>query len=396
VDRTLRRLVFWLHLLVGLSAGAVILVMAVTGTLLTFEPQLVEVAERRLWSGPPPAAGASRQPLAAVIAAAEARQAGERATTVSLRNDPAASIRVGFGRDGAWFVNAYTAAIVGPGSTTHDVMHLIEDWHRWLGSRELGRPVTGACNLAFLGLALSGLYLWWPRSWSRAAVRAVAVPDVRLRGRARDFNWHNAVGLWCAPVLIVLTLTAVVMSYRWANDLLYRLTGNDPPVVGVGPGPAGSPRPGGRPGAGALPGVDLDALLGRAAGQTPDWVGLTLRLPERAAGSTTAFIQGPATWHPSPRSVLTLESTTARVVRWEPFGEANAGRTLRVLARVLHTGEIGGVAGQLVAGLASAGGAVLVWTGTALAWRRYRAWTARGRRRVSDTRSSDPEIVSTS
>ena len=49
-----RRLVFWLHLLTGLTAGAVILVMSATGVLLTFEPQIVDFAERDLRTVPPP------------------------------------------------------------------------------------------------------------------------------------------------------------------------------------------------------------------------------------------------------------------------------------------------------------------------------------------------------
>lgn len=402
----LRRVLFWLHLLTGLTAGAVILAMAVTGALLAFEPQLVERAERDLWAAPPPAPGAPRLPLAGLVTTAQDRRGGERATTVTVRAEPSSSVRVGFGRDGVLFVHPYTGAVIGPGSKTHDVLHVVEDWHRWLGSRDLGRPVTGVCNLAFLGLAISGLVLWWPRGWSGSTVRAVTVLDVRLRGRARDFNWHNSVGLWCAPLLIVLTLTGAVMSYQWANDLLYRLTGNEPPPP-AGGGPAARGAAGARPADGVRPDgerrrganergadaprADLDALHTRAAGQTAGWVSITLRLPQRPGAPVTAFIQEPPTWHPSPRSVLTLDGRTAEVVKWEPFREANRGRQLRALVRVLHTGEVGGVPGQLVAGLASAGGALLVYTGISLAWRRYRAWSAR-RRRVAP----DAEAVSTS
>ena len=400
---TLRTAVFWLHLATGLTAGAVILGMSVTGALLTFEPQLVERAERDLWRAAPPTVDAPRLPLAAVVAGAQAGAGSERPTTVSLRPDPHSSVRVGFGRDGALFINPYTGAVVGPGSRTHDVLHVIEDWHHWLGSRDLGRPITGACNLSFLGLALSGFYLWWPRAWVRSAVRGLTVLDVRLRGRARDFNWHNAVGFWCAPILVALTLTGAVMSYQWASDLLYRMTGNElPPVAGVAGAraarpAAGAPRPEGerRAGGESQP-LDLDALYTRAAVQSPGWVTLTLRLPQRPGGPVTAFIQAPPSWHPSPRSVLTLDAATAEVVRWEPFAAANMGRKLRVLARVLHTGEVGGVVGQLVAGLASAGGSVLVCTGIALAWRRYRAWSARGRRLAPGAERTGTGIASTS
>ena len=45
--------------------------------------------------------------------------------------------------------------------------------------------------------------------------------------------------------------------------------------------------------------------------------------------------------------------------------------------RFAHTGEVLGIPGQTIAGLVSAGGAVLVWTGMALAWRRLRSWRKR-------------------
>jgi uncharacterized iron-regulated membrane protein len=55
------------------------------------------------------------------------------------------------------------------------------------------------------------------------------------------------------------------------------------------------------------------------------------------------------------------------------------GRRLRVWLRFAHTGEVYGLAGQAVAGLASLGGATLVVTGLMLAGRRLLAWRARAR-----------------
>src|SRR6185503_5110805 len=114
-------------------------------------------------------------------------------------------------------------------------------------------------------------------------------------------NWHNAFGFWCAPILVVLTLTGAVMSYQWANDLLYRMTGNEPPPAASPAGAraarpaAGAPRPDGerrRAGGESKP-LDLDALYTRAAAQSAGWVTLTLRLPQRPGGPVTALIQEP-------------------------------------------------------------------------------------------------------
>ena len=381
---SLRTLLFWLHLLVGVTAGAVILFMSVTGVILAFEPQITDWLERdRRIVTPPPDA----RPLSAEAILAKAREARPdvRPTALTLRADPSAAAVVSFGREGgALFVDQYRGVVLGGLSPVHDALHEVVEWHRWLGSRENLRPVTGAANLGFLGLVVVGVYLWWPRRWTREAVKAVTLFRPGLGGRARDFNWHNVIGIWCAPVLLILTLTGAIMSYQWANDLLYTLTGNEPPPPPPAPA-AGSPAAQGqrRPRAaaaetGRAP-AGLDALWARAERQVQGWVAINARLPQRPDGPVTFFIQEPVGWHPSPRSQLVLDPVTAQVVRWEPFAGQNMGRRLRAWVRPLHTGEAGGLAGQTIAFLASAGGSVLVWTGIALAWRTFRSWRRRAR-----------------
>jgi uncharacterized iron-regulated membrane protein len=188
------------------------------------------------------------------------------------------------------------------------------------------------------------------------------------------------IGIWCAPVLFGITLTGLVMSYQWANDLLYRLTGSKPPLPAAAearPAPAGGG--GGRPAEGRAreerpartaegrATADLDALWARAERQVPGWVLISQRVPARPDGPLTFVIQGPTGWHPTPRSQLTLDPITAEVVRWEPFADQSHGRRLRSWVRPLHTGEAGGAAGHAVALIASGGEAVLVWTGLSLA-----------------------------
>jgi uncharacterized iron-regulated membrane protein len=111
---------------------------------------------------------------------------------------------------------------------------------------------------------------------------------------------------------------------------------------------------------------------------------MTVRVPQQGATRLTVTLEEAKSLHPYPRSSLTLDAATAAVVQWEPYASSNLGRTLRAWVRPVHTGEAGGVVGQMVAALASVGGVVLVWTGLALAWRRFRARNARASRRTSD------------
>jgi flavodoxin len=196
----------------------------------------------------------------------------------------------------------------------------------------------------------------------------------RLRGKARDWNWHNVIGFWSSGVLVVLTLTAAVMSYQWANDLLYTLTGSEPRPRTQAPNPMAQAQQ--RRGAGEAPArkplASFDAFLTRAERQAPGWVMMMIRLPPRGDGPITVLIQEPTPPHIFARSQLALDRSTAEIVKWEPYADASLGRKLRVWVRGLHTGEALGFAGQTVAGLASLGGCFLVWTGFAMAWRRFR------------------------
>ncbi len=64
----LRTLLFWPHLIAGVVAGAIILVMSVTGVLLTYERQLIEWSNSDYQSAPP-SPGAPRLPVEQVLAA---------------------------------------------------------------------------------------------------------------------------------------------------------------------------------------------------------------------------------------------------------------------------------------------------------------------------------------
>jgi uncharacterized iron-regulated membrane protein/flavodoxin len=376
--KLLRKIIFWSHLLAGVVAGSIILIMSFTGVMLVYERQITEYVERDVREVAPPGAGAQRLSLEEIVAKARAQNPKARPAAVTLRNEPTASVAVAFGRDGALYVNPYTGEVLGQESQLHHWFHKLIDWHRWLGTegegRAVGRAITGACNLAFFWLALTGVVLWWPRSWSWRALKPSLLFDARLRGKARDWNWHNVIGFWSSAVLVVLTLTAAVMSYPWANDLLYTLTGSEPPPRAQGTGPMAQARQ--RRGEGEprerKPQASFDAFLARAEQQVPGWVMMMMRLPPRGDGPITLLIQEPTAPHIFARSQLQLNRSTAEVVKWEPYAAASAGRKARVWVRGLHTGEALGIVGQTVAGLASLGGCFLVWTGFAMAWRRFR------------------------
>jgi uncharacterized iron-regulated membrane protein len=114
------------------------------------------------------------------------------------------------------------------------------------------------------------------RTWTWRQVRAVVWFKGGLSARARDFNWHNTIGLWSVVPLFVIVLSGVVMSYPWASDLVYRAAGEAPPAAaGGGGGPRGNPADRSSP---AMPAGNFDALWARAVRQVDGWRSISLRL----------------------------------------------------------------------------------------------------------------------
>jgi uncharacterized iron-regulated membrane protein len=375
----LRTLIFWPHLCAGVLSGVVILLMCVTGALLTYERQLIAWSDSHIRSVPP-APGASRLPVETLLARLRATNPELEPTAITIRSAPDSPVALAVPRQ-TLYADAYSGALLGEGTQTmRRMMSELRAWHRWIGVAGEGRPitkaVTGWSNVLFLFIVASGFYLWFPRNWTWAQVRAVVLFNPRARGKARDFNWHNVIGSWSAVPLFIVVLGAVPISFSWGNALVYRLVGEE------------VPRPAGASGAGGSAGArrerrepvsldGLNALLARAEGQVSEWRSINMRVPTSAAAPVVFLIDRGDGGQPHLRSTLTLERATGDVASYEAFADLTRGRRIRNVMRFAHTGEVLGIPGQTVAGLVTAGGAVLVWTGIALAWRRFRAWRRR-------------------
>lgn len=358
----IRKIIFWFHLVCGLTAGCVILSMAVTGVLLGFESQIVEFAERNQRYVEVPAA---REVLNSekLIELASVSYPEEHASAITVFYNPARSVLVQFGRGKSVYINPYTGAVLGGSSKTHDFMHWVERWHRWLGNKEFGQPITGFCNAVFLLLGISGIYLWWPRNGSRAAFSRIVWFQKDLKGKARDWNWHNVIGLWTWPFLIITTTTGLIMSYSWANDLLFQIADGEKPAARAPRQSEGKGRPTVAP-------HNLDSLIDLARVQIPVWESVNVRFQTEMDKPVQISI----TEKSRPvrkRSVMTVNPSSGDIKKWEPYSEQSLGRRLRGWVKPLHTGEAAGLAGQTMSSLAAFGWIVLVYTGFALAWRRF-------------------------
>lgn len=326
MKRTLRKTIFWSHLVIGLAAGLVIAVVALTGAAMAFQPQILEWAERDQRRVTP--AETARLPVDTLLERVREQNPEAQPFSVTLSSDPSAAAVVSLGRAGSLFVDPYTGEVKPSGAKDlREFFSLMLRLHRWLSVsspnraavvstpsgetppstrtepsgtswREIGGSIVGIATIIFLVLSVSGIYLWWPRNWNWRTLKTTSVFNFKLKGKARDWNWHNVIGLWSTPVLVILCFTGIVMAYRPVGNWIYQrpqgqAAGSLPP--GVEPS---RPSPGARP-------LDRESLFASAIKAVPNWETITLRTGQNRQRGGGAPGNAPTTTSARPSGTST-------------------------------------------------------------------------------------------
>jgi len=377
----LRKCLFWAHLAAGITCGAIVGLLCFTGTTLAFEKELLAWAERDVRRVTIPSSSALPLGIDALAERMRLSFPEAKPTTIVVSRDPQTAVSFIVGRTESYHANPYTGDVFrSPSQGMGKFLQKMFELHRYLGfsgevSRPRGKLVTGVANLSFCFLAISGLVLWCPRSLSWHAFRPSIWFMQNAVGRARDWNWHNVIGFWCAPALIILTLTALPISFQWAAKLTYSLTGTELPASG--PQSSGAPPEPAmvKPPASPANPVTRQSMLAAVQAALPRWQTITLRFAHRPDApkpqAVSYVVRETGTWPRTATTTLQFDPFSGALLKRDGYADLSAARKLRAWTRYLHTGEALGAWAQGLAAMASAGGIVLMATGFALSARRF-------------------------
>ncbi|MBB3120714.1 PepSY-associated TM helix domain-containing protein [Pseudoduganella violacea] len=214
------------HLWLGLVFGSVFVVLGLTGAAIAWLHEIDHTLNADLMRVAPPPGMQAGAPLPVTPAMVQAVH--ER-----LLNDPAygkATQIIFPGEAGevavAWYklrpegtyclqqfrqvmVDPFTLRVTGErvwgelGFSRQLLMPTLFHLHRYLVAGETGKMLIATSGVAMLGVALSGLFVWWPKA-TRSAWRMALT--VRHGGSWPRFNFslHRAAGFFAVPVLLVL------------------------------------------------------------------------------------------------------------------------------------------------------------------------------------------------
>ena len=398
--RRMLRVLFWSHLALGLAAGLVIALLAATGIVMSFESAVIDRMERSMMSRHAAPQGGPPMGVDRLLDLARERFPDMREPVLEVRSDPALPWIYRAGRGERHYLHPATGDELGDGPAgARRFFQSVVALHRWLvwqpggegtgggaprgseggrpepaGWRKWGSAITSAACLAYLALALTGLPLWLRGIRSGTVLRAKGWFRRGLSGRARDWNWHHVLGWWALPGILAIALTGTVMAYPWANAALFAAFGESPPIRASGGRPSESPRqrPARTPAALAPAPANPGALPRMAAERMPGWRTLEISRPAADGGAPVRiFISDAGRGRPDRRIGFSL-TKVGLVPNVVPNGDPTPAARARRWVRWIHTGEAGGWWGQALAVGVCSATLALVWTGYALAWRRWK------------------------
>ena len=351
---------FWfqLHWFVGITAGTILILIGLTGSILSFREELLDFLNPGVRN-----IAVQNAPVLAppqIAAAAKVLRPDARIASIIIYTEPGSTARVGLApakgeqRGDVIFLNPYTGALLPP--LHYDaVFEWVDSLHRHLLlPRDAGRIALGILALCLLGLSLSGLYLRWPRrvgDW-----RAWLKLDMRLKGRSFLWGLHSVVGTWMLVGYVIFTLTGVYWSFDVVRSSVDGWLG----VTRVArEAPGAKPAKGVKP-----PPADLAASWATFETAAPDWRMAFLRIPERSTAPLQIVWTSKDAPHVRARGRMTIDQATGAMLRDEPYAGMTVGGKAQSSIYALHVGSFFGMPGRVVmfiVSLALPGFAITGW-----------------------------------
>lgn len=221
----MKKIVHKLHLYLGLSASLVLIVVALSGAILSYEKQILTLLHKESFTVTPSVEKKlTPQELTGRFLI---QKPNAKINAFTLYNDKTSTYIINIqskkSRKGKnYFINPYTGEIL-PEVTSHEFFHFVENIHRRLLIGEVGKQIVGISVLTLIFLLFSGVYIYMPKI-KRGFVNALKIHP-SAKGRSFLYSLHGAIGLWIVPIYLSIALTGLYWSYHWYNDMLHTLTG---------------------------------------------------------------------------------------------------------------------------------------------------------------------------
>ena len=336
---------FKFHLILGLSAGFILLIVGFTGSMLSFEKEILNAINLDSYKVTVFDQGKLSTKELLEKFQEQKPQSKINGISISSFEDDSVSINVaGEGQNPrkgvTYYVNPYTAEIL-PELKGVGFFKTVENIHRRLLLDDLGKQVVALSVISLLILMFSGIYIYFPRI-KKSFPQSLKL-NFQSKGRFFLANLHSAIGMWVIPFYLVASLTGLYWSYEFVSNGLHSITGVEKPKKPQMQGSQGE----------KISFDDISLAVDTFKNLVENkYSSATLRFPQK--GSVYSFdylaVDVP---HERAKNKIEFDIKTNQVSKHEKYEDKTLTQKLMGSILPLHTGEYFGVVGQTLMFLAS-------------------------------------------
>src|SRR5574344_193730 len=219
---------FWfqLHWFLGFVFGILLLIVGVSGAILSYEKEIMNVINKDTYTVQIPQ-NQERLKEAEILKIFHEKNPSEKINSISFSSDLGKSISVNVAKEGerrgvTTYLNPYTAEVL-PELVGKDFFMFVFRLHRWLAFegtiQGVGKQAVALATIAAIILTIGGIIVYWPRI-KNGFVKSLTF-SFKHKNRAFLSTMHGAIGMWVVPFFLLMCLTGLYWSYDWYRSAMF-------------------------------------------------------------------------------------------------------------------------------------------------------------------------------
>jgi sulfite reductase (NADPH) flavoprotein alpha-component len=221
-------------MILGLLLGITIMIVGVTGALLSYRPEIMALINSK--SLHVSKSTDTLLSLAELVEKISKQGANVSISSLTIYTDETRSVSVNtISEQGriSYLIDPYTGEIL-PEMKGGEFFNIMLSLHRWMtfkgfqGMSQTGKQIVAISTVAIIILSISGLWLYLP-SIRRNFLKSMAI-NFKRGWFALLYKLHIVIGVYTLIFVLIMCLTGLYWSYGWYRTMLYKISGVEQPV----------------------------------------------------------------------------------------------------------------------------------------------------------------------
>ena len=219
-----KKIVRKIHLVLGLSSGLLVFILAITGATLVFQPEFEDATQSFRFIKE---TGGKLLPPSILLKEAEKSLPGKMIHSIGYERGRSVNVSYYHEDPDYWYdgyFDPYTGKLLHLKDSYSDFFGVLYAGHYrlWL-PLHIGKPIASTATLIFIVMIITGIIQWWPKKSNigqRFQIKWSA------RWRRKNYDLHYVLGFYVSVIGLFIAITGSVMGFQWfEKSYMWTITG---------------------------------------------------------------------------------------------------------------------------------------------------------------------------